>query len=75
MDLREVGEGRERVLVAQGDEDEAVVGIRAQGRDERALLPATRGRGRHELADVLAGKGTGRPQLAGGVPESLGARR
>ena len=54
MNLAEVGELREDGLVAERDEDDAVVGQSAHGGERRALLSTAEGTGADEEAGVLA---------------------
>ena len=70
-DLREVGELAERLAVAEGHEDEAVVDEGGEKVDDGRLLSATGGTSRDEHGDVLAGERALRPELARRVKERL----
>ena len=67
-EVRELGKG---LAVAEGDEDDAVVGEGGHGREHGGLLAAAGGRGGDEDGRVLAHERAGRPELAGRVPEGL----
>lgn len=60
-DLGEVTKSAEDSLVAEGDEDHAVVNKGRHGADDSGLLATTGGGGGNESTSVLAPVGTGRP--------------
>ena len=62
---------RERVRIAQRDEDHAVVRERRHGRQRRALLPAAGAGAGNKDAGILARVAAGGPNLARLVPERL----
>lgn len=70
-DLAQVGQDAEGGLVAQRDEDHAVVHEGRHGADDGGLLASARGGGADEHAGVLAPEGSGLPLAAGLVPEDL----
>jgi hypothetical protein len=71
MNLRQVGKLREGLRVSEGNEDNSVVGQRAQGVGDSGLLSSSGGSGGDEDTGVFAGEGTTGPEATGGIPEGL----
>lgn len=71
VDLGQVSELGERLGVAEGNVDDAVVGERGQSSDGSRLLTTTQGAGGDEDTTELAVEATSSPLSASAVPESL----
>lgn len=71
VDLCQVGELAKAVGVAEGHEDDAVVGEGRDGVGNGGFLTSAGGRGAHEHARVLLGEGALAPEDTGLVPERL----
>ncbi len=71
MDLGQVRQLSEGSRVAQGHEQQTVVGQGTQGRDGSSLLATTEGSSGDEKASMLAGVATAGPDATGLVPEGL----